>query len=255
MPPASLESLVPKTEAGCSRDSWGPVETEPMNAIRQKAAVHLSHCWRTIPHVTHFDKADITELESFRRRNAARLEKQGVRLTITAFVIQLLPEALKQFPRFNASVDMESQSILLKRYYHIGVAVDTPHGLVVPVLRNVAAKKVMEISREMSDLSQKARDRRLALSDMQGGTFTVSNLGGVGGHAFTPIINAPEAAILGISRAQLEPQYLEQTWQPRLMLPLSLSYDHRIIDGADAARFLRCIVEMLSQPWQMALGV
>ena len=236
-------------------DKWGPVDVEPMNAIRNKAAEHLTQCWNTIPHVTHFDKADITELEAFRLRYAAKAEKAGARLTITAFLLKALPEALKRFPRFNASVDMDKRTIILKRYYHLGLAVDTPNGLVVPVLRDVDQKNVLEISLETAALAERARDRKLTLEELQGGAFTVSNLGGLGGYAFTPIINAPEVAILGVSRSQTEAVYVDGDLKPRLMLPLSLSYDHRVIDGADAARFLRFVAESLEQPWRLMLGL
>ena len=238
-----------------STDKWGEVFVEPMSAIRRKAATHLSECWTTIPHVTHFDRANITELEAFRQRYSQKAEKSGAKLTITAFLIKLLPEVFKQFPRFNATVDMEQEQFLLKQYCNIGVAVDTPKGLVVPVMRDVNTKSVMDISAEMSHLAAKARDRKLPLDALQGGGFTVSNLGGLGGYAFTPIINAPETAILGISRSAIEPVYIEHEFQPRLMLPLSLSYDHRCIDGADAARFMRFLCESLEQPWRLTLGL
>ena len=236
-------------------DKWGDVVLEPMNAIRRKAAEHLTQCWTTIPHVTHFDKADITELEQFRKRYGQQAEKVGVRLTITAFLVKLLPEVFKQFPRMNATVDMKQQQFILKQYFHIGVAVDTPNGLVVPVIRDVDTKTVLDIAREMAQLAAKARDRKLALEDMQGGGFTVSNLGGMGGYAFTPIINAPETAILGVSRTTMEPVYKDNTFVPRLMLPLSMSYDHRCIDGADAARFMRYLCESLEHPWRLTLGI
>lgn len=237
------------------KDKWGYIVAEPMNAIRRKAAEHLTHCWTTIPHVTHFDKADITELEAFRKQYGTKAEKVGVRLTVTAFLLKLLPDIFKKFPRMNASVDMEHEQILLKQYYHIGVAVDTENGLVVPVIRHVDTKSVVEIAREMAHLAAKARERKLSLEDMQGGGFTVSNLGGLGGYAFTPIINAPETAILGVSRSAIEPVYRNNTFEPRLMLPLSFSYDHRCIDGADAARFTRYLCEALEHPWRLSLGL
>lgn len=245
----------PESSYDRSSDKWGEVVVEPMNTIRRKAAVHLTHCWTTIPHVTHFDKADITELEAFRKRYGEKVEKAGARLTVTAFLLKLLPEIFKKFPRFNATVDMEQEQFLLKQYCNIGVAVDTPNGLVVPVIRDVNTRSVMDIAIEMAQLAAKARDRKLTLEEMQGGGFTVSNLGGLGGYAFTPIINAPETAILGVSRSAIEPVYIENTFQPRLMLPLSLSYDHRCIDGADAARFLRFLCESLEQPWRLTLGL
>ncbi|NLO32140.1 MAG: hypothetical protein GX117_02100, partial [Candidatus Hydrogenedentes bacterium] len=213
-----------------------------------------SESWQTIPHVTHFDKADVTALESLRKQAARKAEAKGARLTTMAFVLKAVPEVLKRFPRFNASVDMETQQLLLKQYYHIGFAVDTPNGLVVPVLRDADQKTVLEIALEMAALAEKARDRKLTLEDMQGGTFTISNLGGLGGTAFTPIINAPETAILGLSRTQTEPVYNGNEFEPRQLLPLNLSYDHRIIDGADAARFLRFLAVSIEQPWHLFLG-
>ncbi len=250
------EATKPEEEAHKSdHDKWGAVVIEPMNAIRVKTAEHLTQCWTTIPHVTHFDKADITELDSFRKRYAREAEKADARLTITAFLIKMLPEVFQRFPRLNATVDMENQQFILKQYCHIGVAVDTPNGLVVPVLRHVNTKSVLEIAVEIALLAEKARARKLALEDMRGGGFTVSNLGGLGGHAFTPIINAPETAILGVSRAAMEPVYSGDAFEARLMLPLSLSYDHRCIDGADAARFLRYLCESIEHPWRLTLGL
>ena len=237
------------------QDKWGVVVHEAMNTIRSRTAERLSASWQTIPHVTHFDKADITELEAFRKQNARKADEKGARLTITAFILKALPEVLKRYPRFNASVDMDNQELLLKRYYNLGVAVDTPTGLVVPVIRDADQKSVVDITLEMAELAEKARARKLTLEEMQGGTFTVSNLGGLGGHGFTPIINAPEVAILGLSRSRMEAVYDGQGFQPRLMLPMSLSYDHRIIDGADAARFLRFLAEAIEQPWRMLLGL
>ena len=255
-PPLAVKdaaSVVPAAEARTPgepvEDKWGPATVEPMNAVRRKTAEHMSACWETIPHVTHFDKADVTALESLRQKYAKTVEKAGGRLTITAFVLKALPFVLKQYPKFNASVDMAGQRVIYKKYYHIGVAVDTPSGLLVPVLRDVDRKSVTQISIELPAIAAKARDRKLALEDMQGGTFTVSNLGGLGGYGFTPIINAPEVAILGMSRTQQEPVWTGGQFAPRLMLPFSLSYDHRLIDGADAARFLRRLIEILENPW------
>ena len=238
-----------------AKDKWGVVVQESMNNIRSRGAERLTASWQQIPHVTHFDKADITAVESLRKQYARTFEDKDARLTVMAFVVKVLSEALARFPRFNASVDMENQQLLLKRYYHIGIAVDTPNGLVVPVLRDTDKKSILEISLEMAELARKARNRKLTIEEMQGGTFTVSNLGGLGGYGFTPIINAPEAAILGLSRSQMEPVYRDGQFEPRLMLPMSLSYDHRIIDGADAARFLRFVAEALEQPWRLFLGL
>lgn len=234
-------------------DRWGPATAEPMSAVRRKTAEHMTTCWTAIPHVTHFDKADITALETLRQKYARSVEKAGGRLTITSFVLKGLPYVFKQFPKFNASLDMAGQRVIYKRYYHIGVAVDTPTGLLVPVLRDVDRKSITELSIELPAVAARARERKLALEDMQGGTFTVSNLGGLGGHAFTPIVNAPEVAILGISRAQYEPVWTGGQFVPRLMMPFSLSYDHRLIDGADAARFLRRLIEILENPWILFL--
>ncbi len=235
------------------QDAYGPVIYEPMNAIRRKTAEHLAHAWSSIPHVTHFEKADITELEEARRRHAKKMEAAGGRLTLICFVLKVLVEAFRRFPKFNATVDLENQRLVLKRYYHIGVAVDTPAGLVVPVLRDVDKMSIAELAVALPALAEKARARKLALEDMQGGGFTVTNLGGLGGVGFTPIINAPEVAILGMSRSVIEPAYREHAFAPRLMLPLSLSYDHRVIDGADAARFMRFVAEALENPWSMWL--
>jgi pyruvate dehydrogenase E2 component (dihydrolipoamide acetyltransferase) len=232
---------------------WGMIIQQPMNTVRIKTAERMAASWSTIPHVTHFDKADITALEDVRIKSARKVDEAGGRLTVTSFVLKALAEALKRFPKFNASLDMEGHRILLKKYYHIGVAVDTPNGLLVPVLRDVDRKSVTEISVELAELANKARERKLTLEDMQGGTFTVSNLGGLGGHGFTPIINAPEVAVLGISRSQIEAVWSHGQFAPRFMLPLSLSYDHRLIDGADAARFLRWLVEVVEQPWKLFL--
>jgi pyruvate dehydrogenase E2 component (dihydrolipoamide acetyltransferase) len=234
-------------------ERWGHVRSEAMSNVRRKTAEHMTLCWETIPHVTQFDKADVTELEDMRKRHGQRVEGQGGKLTITAFILKVLASALKKFPQFNASIDMSSHEVFYKEYYNIGVAVDTDRGLLVPVVRNVDAKNLTELAVELAELAERARTRKIALDDMQGGTFTVTNLGGIGGTAFTPIINAPEVAILGISRAVAEPVVENGEFQPRLMLPLSLSYDHRIIDGADAARFLRWVVEALEQPFLLFL--
>lgn len=231
----------------------GGATVEPFSAIRRKTAEHMTECWTTIPHVTHFDKADVTGLEELRKKYGKKVDAAGGRLTITSFVLKALPEVLKRFPKFNASLDMAGQQAVYKHFYNIGVAVDTPNGLLVPVIKDADQKSIVEMSVELGELASKARDRKLALENMQGGTFTVTNLGGLGGHAFTPIINAPETAILGMSRAVMEPVWANGQFVPRLMLPLSLSYDHRLIDGADAARFLRRLIEVLEQPWILFL--
>lgn len=232
---------------------WGELERKPMSKIRQATAKHLSFAWTTIPHVTQFDKADITELEKLRKQYGKKVEAAGGKLTVTSILLKIIGSALKVFPQFNASLDMAKNEIIYKKYYHIGIAVDTEHGLLVPVIRNVDRKNIIELSVELTQVAEKARNRKLSLDDMQGGNFSISNLGGIGGTAFTPVVNAPEVAILGISRGQMEPIYLNGNFEPRLMLPLSLSYDHRLIDGADAARFLRWVAEAIEQPFRVVL--
>jgi pyruvate dehydrogenase E2 component (dihydrolipoamide acetyltransferase) len=233
---------------------WGEVEIEKMSNIRRATSNQMVYAWSS-PHVTQFDKADIVELEGLRKRFGKRLEKDGVKLTVTAILLKITAAALKQFPQFNASVDAANDQVILKKYYHIGVAVDTERGLVVPVIRDVDRKNIFELAIELNQMAQKARDRKLGLDDMQGGTFTISNLGGIGGTNFTPIINAPEVAILGVARGGIEPVYNKESesFEPRLMMPLALSYDHRLIDGAAGARFLRWVCEALENPLMMSL--
>jgi pyruvate dehydrogenase E2 component (dihydrolipoamide acetyltransferase) len=235
---------------------WGVVERQPMGNVRRATAERLTQSWVTIPHVTQFDKVDITDLEQLRQHyDAQRVQSAGGKLTITAIVLKVVAAALQRFPQFNASVDMTTHEIIYKMYYHIGVAVDTDRGLLVPVIRNVDQKNILELSVELTQLAARARSRKTTLEEMQGGTFTITNLGGLGGTNFTPIINAPEVAILGLARSSIEPVYNDSTGQftPRLMLPLALSYDHRLIDGADGVRFLRWVVEALQQPFLLAL--
>jgi pyruvate dehydrogenase E2 component (dihydrolipoamide acetyltransferase) len=224
-----------------------------MRAVRRKTAEHLAEAWATIPHVTQHDVADVTALESLRKQHAKDVEAAGGHLTVTAIALKVVAAALKIFPQFNTSIDVAGEQIIYKKYVHIGVAVDTDRGLLVPVVRDVDTKNIVQISVELAQLSEKARSRKLSLEEMQGGCFSVSNLGGIGGTAFTPIVNAPEVAILGISRARTEPVYRDGQFVPCLMLPLSLSYDHRAIDGADGARFLRWVAEALEQPFLLAL--
>jgi pyruvate dehydrogenase E2 component (dihydrolipoamide acetyltransferase) len=231
---------------------WGEVEAKPMSNIRRKTAEQLSIAWQA-PHVTQHDKADITALEAFRKAYGSRVEKAGGKLTVTAILIRIAAAALQRFPQFASSPDMANGTIVFKKYCHIGVAVDTPNGLLVPVIRNVDRKTVTEIAVELASISQKARDKKLGLDDMSGGVFSISNLGGIGGTSFTPIVNQPEVAILGVSRGSTEPVWRDGQFAPREMLPLSLSYDHRVIDGADGARFLRFIVDALEQPLTMVL--
>jgi pyruvate dehydrogenase E2 component (dihydrolipoamide acetyltransferase) len=232
---------------------WGPIEKVPMRAIRRKTAEHLTEAWTTIPHVTQHDKADITELEELRKKFAPKVELAGGKMTITAISLKVIASALKVFPQFNASVDMAGEEIVYKRYIHLGVAVDTDRGLLVPVIRDVDQKNIVELAAELSQMSVKAKNKTLKPEEMEGGTFTITNLGGIGGTYFTPIVNHPEVAILGTSRSRIEPVWMNDKFEPRLMMPLSLSYDHRLIDGADAARFLRWVVEALEQPFLLSV--
>jgi pyruvate dehydrogenase E2 component (dihydrolipoamide acetyltransferase) len=232
---------------------WGDVERKPMSNIRRKTAEHLSRAWNQIPHVTQHDKADITAVEELRKKYAAHAEKAGGKLTMTAIALKIAATALRRFPQFNASADMARSEIVYRKSVHVGVAVDTPRGLLVPVIRDVDRKGILELAVDLANVSEKARTGKLSLEEMQGGGFTVTNLGGIGGTSFTPIVNWPEVAILGISRGAFEPVYDGASFQPRLMLPLSLSYDHRVIDGADGARFLRWIADAFEQPFVLSL--
>ncbi len=232
---------------------WGAVERKAMSGIRRKTSEHLSHAWNTIPHVTQFDKADITALEAVRKNYRGEVEKAGGNLTVTAIACKVVASALKVFPQFNASVDAAGEAIVYKKYIHVGIAVDTENGLLVPVVRNADQKNLTQISVDIQQLADKAKARKLSLDDMSGGSMSISNLGGIGGTAFTPIVNWPEVAILGISRGAMEPKWNGTAFEPRQMLPLSLSYDHRLIDGADAIRFLRWVVDALENPFALAL--
>jgi pyruvate dehydrogenase E2 component (dihydrolipoamide acetyltransferase) len=225
---------------------FGAIETVPLSRIKKLAGANLHRNWVSIPHVTQHDEADITDLEVFRKSNSAETEKQGFKLTMLSFLIKACVTALKAYPEFNASLDKSGESLVLKKYFHIGVAVDTPEGLVVPVIRDADRKGVFDLARELAQVSQRARDKKLSPTEMQGGCFSISSLGGIGGTAFTPIINAPEVAILGVSKAQLKPVYKDGKLVPRLILPLALSYDHRVIDGAAAARFTAYLSSVLS---------
>lgn len=225
---------------------WGEVETQAVKRIQKLSAKFLHRNWISIPHVTHFDEADITELEAFRQETKVQAEKVGLKLTPIVFLMKSVVSALKQYPQFNSSLSPDGQTLILKKYFHIGVAVDTPDGLVVPVIRDVDQKGIYELARELGQMSFKAREGKLTSADMQGGCFTLSSLGGIGGTNFTPIINAPEVAILGISKSMLKPVYKNGALEPRLLLPLSLSYDHRVIDGAQAARFSAALAAQLS---------
>jgi pyruvate dehydrogenase E2 component (dihydrolipoamide acetyltransferase) len=232
---------------------WGKIERVPMRGVRRKTAEHLAQAWITIPHVTQHDKADITELEKLRARFAPKAEQAGGKLTITAIALKVCASALKIFPQFNASVDVNKEEVIYKQYIHIGLATDTERGLLVPVVRDVDKKNIIELAAELAQISLRARGKKLAVEEMEGGTFTITNLGGLGGTYFTPIVNHPEVAILGMSRSAIEPVWKDGKFEPRLMLPLSLSYDHRLIDGADAVRFLRWIVEALEQPFLLSV--
>jgi pyruvate dehydrogenase E2 component (dihydrolipoyllysine-residue acetyltransferase) len=232
---------------------FGEIERKEMNKIRSTTAVHLSYAWATIPHVTQHDKADITELEKMRKAFNPKVEKDGGKLTVTAILLKVISSALKVFPKFNSSIDLNKKEIIYKKYYNVGVAVDTENGLIVPVIKNVDNKNIKELAIELGNVAEKARNRKVSLDDLQGGCITITNLGGIGGTLFTPIVNSPEVAILGISRGSYEPVYNNAGFIPRLMLPLSLSYDHRIIDGADAARFLRWVCEALEEPMKILI--
>ena len=232
---------------------WGKIERVSMRGVRRKTAEHLAEAWNTVPHVTQHDRADITELEQLRARFAPKAEEAGGKMTVTAIALKVCAAALKVFPQFNASIDIDKEEIVYKQYINIGVAADTDRGLLVPVIRDVDKKNIVELAVELSQLSKKARDKKLAPADMEGGTFTITNLGGIGGIGFTPIVNYPEVAILGLSRSRMEPEWINSKFEPRLILPLSLSYDHRLIDGADAARFLRWIAEAFEQPFLLSV--
>jgi pyruvate dehydrogenase E2 component (dihydrolipoamide acetyltransferase) len=234
---------------------WGEVERQPMRAVRRKTAEHLAAAWQTIPHVTQCDLADITSLEELRKKYAKPAEAAGGNLTVTAIAVKVVAAALRVFPQLNSSIDLAADEIILKKYVNIGVAVDTDRGLLVPVIRNADRKNIVQLAAELAQLSEKARTRKISLEEMQGGCFSISNLGGIGGTYFTPIVNAPEVAILGISRARMEPVYQKDTGEfvGRMMLPLSLSYDHRVIDGAAGIRFLRWVAQALEDPFLLSL--
>jgi pyruvate dehydrogenase E2 component (dihydrolipoamide acetyltransferase) len=225
---------------------FGPIETQALSRIKKLSGKNLHRNWLLIPHITQFAEADISELEAFRKAQKADLEKQGVKLTPLVFILKAVVAALKAYPQFNASLDASGENLILKQYFHIGVAVDTPDGLVVPVIRDVDKKGLMDLAKELSVVSDKARKKQLTANDMQGGCFSISSLGGIGGTAFTPIVNMPEVAILGVSKASYKPVYEDGEFVPKLMLPLSLSYDHRVIDGADGARFAVFLTNMLA---------
>lgn len=228
---------------------WGEIETRPLDSLRRKTAEQMSLAWSLIPHVTQHDLADITDLEAFRKER----DGKGPKLTVTAFALKAVAIVLSEFPQFNSSLDLAAGQLIVKRYYHIGVAVDTERGLLVPVIRDVNSKSINSLAQELAELAEKARQKKISIDEMRGGTFTITNLGGIGGTGFSPIVNYPEVAILGISRGRWQPTLHAGAVTPRLLLPLSLSYDHRVIDGAAAARFMRRVAEMLEQPLIMLL--
>ena len=241
---ASAQAAAPTEPELPDFSRWGETVTESFSTVRKLTAERLTQAWAA-PHVTQFDKADATRLEELRGLNKERVAEAGGNLTVTAILVKALSRALSEFPKFNSSIHMGSRTIVYKKYVNIGVAVDTERGLLVPVIRDVDKKDVTQISVELTDISSRAREKRLSADRLQGGSFTITNLGGIGGTFFTPILNPPEVAILGVSRSSFEPAYADGEFVPRFMLPLSLSYDHRIIDGAEAARFLRWLCEML----------
>ena len=225
---------------------FGEIEVRPLSRIKKIAGKHLHACWLNIPHVTQFDEADTTDLEEFRNSMKDDAARKGVRMTPLVFIMKAVVSALKEFPQFNASLDESKENLIIKSYYNIGVAVDTPDGLMVPVIRDVDSKGFYDLAEELMEISNRARDGSLMPADLQGGTFSISSLGGIGGTNFTPIVNAPEVAILGVARSQMKPVWNGSEFVPRLMLPLALSYDHRVIDGADGARFTSYLSRMLT---------
>ncbi len=243
-PPAPRQ---PPAPVSLDFSKWGPVSRKPLSPLRQVIARRMSENWNAVPQVTQFDEADITDLMALRNRYAGAYEQQGARLTLTSFALRAAVGTLKKHPIFNSSLDEAAQEIVLKEYYHIGIAVDTDAGLIVPVIRDVDNKGLLELSKELEDLARKARERKVAAEELKGGTFTISNQGGIGGAHFTPIVNRPEVAILGLGRAAMKAVVRQKAIEPRLLLPLCLSYDHRVIDGAAAARFVGDLVQALEQ--------
>ena len=250
--PASTGAGIPPIPAQ-DFSKFGAIETKPLSRLKKLSGPHLHRAWLNIPHVTHTDDADITELEAYRKTLDSAAKDKGYRVTMLAFLMKASVVALKEFPEVNASLSPEKDALILKRYYHLGVAVDTPDGLVVPVIRDVDRKGILELSQELGAISQRMRDGKIAPADIQGASFSISSLGGIGGTSFTPIVNAPELAILGVVRAVMKPVWDGKAFQPRLMLPLCLSYDHRVIDGAMAARFTRRLADMLGDVRQLVL--
>lgn len=243
--PAQSGSGIPSVPT-VNFEQFGDIETQELSRIKKISGKHLHACWLNIPHVTQFDEADITELDKFRKENKEMAAQKGVNLTPLVFIMKAVVACLKQYPEFNASLSEDKESLILKNYYNIGVAVDTPNGLMVPVIKDVDKKGFLELAGELGEVSTRAREGALSAKDMQGGTFSISSLGGIGGQFFTPIVNAPEVAILGVSRHSMKPVWNGKEFEPRLMLPLSISYDHRVIDGASGARFTVMLSQMLS---------
>ena len=260
-PQGASQSAAPQTPAAPQAaplpdfSKYGAVTREPMSGIRKATVRAMTTAWTSVPMVTQFDKADTGEFETLRKRYKARAEAAGTKLTPTAVLLKMVVGALKKFPKFNASLDLETNEVVYKEYVNLGVAVDTERGLLVPVIRDVDKKGIIQLAKELGDIAEKARARKLGPEDMQGGNFSISNLGGIGGTGFTPIVNPPDVAILGVSRGSVEPVWDAEAgeFKPRTMMPLSLSYDHRLIDGADAARFLRLICETIEDPYLMSV--
>ena len=232
---------------------WGDVESKPLTKINKLTGQFLHRNWVTVPHVTQFDEADITDLESFRKSMVAEYKDRGVKITMLVFLMKAVVSAMKEFPRFNSSLDASGENLIFKHYFNVGIAVDTPDGLVVPVVKDVDRKSLVDLAAELGEISIKARDKKLKPSDMQGGCITISSLGGIGGTKFTPIVNSPDVAILGVSRSKMQPVWNGSEFEPRLILPLSLSYDHRVIDGADGARFTSFLSRVLSDTRRLLL--
>jgi pyruvate dehydrogenase E2 component (dihydrolipoamide acetyltransferase) len=244
-------NLLPLPQVDFAR--FGPITTQPLSRIRKLSGANLHRNWVTIPHVTQHDDADITELEEFRKIQTEEAKKQGIRFTILCFLLKAVVVALKQHPEFNASLSADGESVVLKQYFHVGIAVDTPNGLVVPVIRDVDKKGLMELAKELGEVSARMRSGKILPADLQGGCFSISSLGGLGGSHFTPIINAPEVAILGVGRSAARPVWNGKEFAPRTMLPLSVSYDHRVIDGAQGARFISFLSSVLSDIRRLVL--
>lgn len=253
---ARSQPAAPRAEAAPALPDFsrfGEISREPFSNVRRATAEHLSTAWANVAHVTNHDSADVTQLEELRKRFSETVEVAGGKLTVTAIALKIAAAALKKFPKFNAAIDVTNQEIIYKNYFNIGVAVDTERGLLVPVVRDVDKKSIVELSVELKEFAEKARSAKISLEELQGGCFTITNLGGIGGTSFTPIVNYPEVAILGLSRSSIQPVFVDGEFEPRRILPLSLSYDHRLIDGADAARFLRWVANAFEEPFLLAL--